>query len=197
VVVTQLKPITVVFTLPEDQIPALQQQLHAGNTLPVTAYDRSNTTKLATGTLQTVDNQIDPTTGTVKLKAIFQNDDETLFPNQFVNIGLLLSTLHNATLVPQSGVQRGAPGTYVYVIGPQQTVSVRKITLGPGDANNIVVTQGLKPGEQVVIDGADKLKDGAKVLLRQSTSNAPAASGKSQHRHGAQGKQSGNQPAAQ
>src|ERR1700683_1917222 len=143
VVITQLKPITVQFTLPEDQIPAMQQQLHAGNHMPVTAYDRSNTTKLATGTLQTVDNQIDPTTGTVKLKAIFQNEDATLFPNQFVNIGLLLSTLHNATLVPQSGVQRGAPGTYVYVIGPQQTVSVRKITLGPGDANNIVVTQGL------------------------------------------------------
>jgi multidrug efflux system membrane fusion protein len=197
VVVTQLKPITVVFTLPEDQIPALQQQLHAGATLPVTAYDRSNTTKLATGTLQTVDNQIDPTTGTVKLKAIFPNDDETLFPNQFVNAGLLLNTLHNATLIPQAGVQRGAPGTYVYVVGPQQTVSVRKVTLGPGDANNTVVTQGLNPGEQVVIDGADKLKDGAKVLLRSSTSNAAAGSGQRQHRQRAQGKQSGNQPAAQ
>ena len=197
VVVTQLKPITVVFTLPEDQIPALQQQLHAGNTLPVTAYDRSNTTKLATGALQTVDNQIDPTTGTVKLKAIFQNDDETLFPNQFVNIGLLLNTLHNATLIPQAGVQRGAPGTYVYVIGPQQTVSIRKITLGPGDATNIVVTQGLKAGEQVVTDGADKLKDGAKVLLRQNTSTAAAGSGQQQHRKGTQGKKSGNPPAAQ
>jgi membrane fusion protein, multidrug efflux system len=199
VVVTQLKPITVVFTLPEDQIPALQQQLHAGNTLAATAYDRTNTTKLASGKLQTIDNQIDPTTGTVKLKALFPNDDETLFPNQFVNTGLLLNTLHNATLIPQAGVQRGAPGTYVYVIGPQQTVSVRKVTLGPGDANNIVVTQGLKPGEQVVIDGADKLKDGAKVLLRQNTKNAAgtAAPAQHQHRHGAQGSKSGNPPAAQ
>jgi multidrug efflux system membrane fusion protein len=199
VVVTQLKPITVVFTLPEDQIPALQEQLHAGHTLPVSAYDRSNTTKLATGALQTIDNQIDATTGTVKLKAIFPNDDETLFPNQFVNVGLLLNTLHNATLIPQAGVQRGAPGTYVYVIGSQQTVSVRKITLGPGDANNIVVTQGLNVGEQVVIDGADKLKDGAKVLLRQKNSAAAgaAASAQKQHRHAAQGAQSGNPPAAQ
>jgi membrane fusion protein, multidrug efflux system len=184
VVVTQLQPITVVFTLPEDQIPALQAQLHAGKTLPVTAYDRSHTTQLATGTLQTVDNQIDPTTGTVKLKAIFANDDETLFPNQFVNIALLLNTLHNATLIPQAGVQRGAPGTYVYVIDAQQAVSVRKVVLGPGDATNVVITNGLKPGEMVVVDGADKLKDGAKVLLRQPNAPAtPAAAAPAQHRH--------------
>jgi multidrug efflux system membrane fusion protein len=184
VVVTQLQPITVVFTLPEDQIPALQAQLHAGKTLPVTAYDRSHTTQLATGSLQTIDNQIDPTTGTVKLKAVFANDDEILFPNQFVNIALLLNTLHNATLIPQAGVQRGAPGTYAYVIDAQQAVSVRKVSLGPGDATNVVITNGLKPGEMVVIDGADKLKDGAKVLLRQP--NAPAtsaAAAPAQHRH--------------
>jgi membrane fusion protein, multidrug efflux system len=184
VVVTQLQPITVVFTLPEDQIPALQAQLHAGKTLSVTAYDRSHTTQLATGTLQTVDNQIDPTTGTVKLKAIFANTDETLFPNQFVNIALLLNTLHNATLIPQAGVQRGAPGTYVYLIGAQQTVSVRKVQLGPGDATNVVINKGLKPGETVVVDGADKLKDGAKVLLRQQNAAAtPAAAAPAQHRH--------------
>jgi multidrug efflux system membrane fusion protein len=198
VVVTQLEPITVVFTLPEDQIPALQTQLHAGKTLPVTAHDRSGAKVLATGQLQTVDNQIDPTTGTVKLKAIFPNDDETLFPNQFVNVSLLLDTLHNATLIPQAGVQRGAPGTYVYVIGAQQTVSVRKVTLGPGDATNTVITQGLKPGEMVVVDGADKLKDGAKVVLRQN--NAPAAAAAApaprQHRHAAPAGQ-GTQPAAQ
>jgi multidrug efflux system membrane fusion protein len=199
VVVTQLKPITVVFTLPEDQIPPLQAQLHAGKTLAVTAFDRSRSTQLASGSLQTVDNQIDPTTGTVKLKAVFPNDDETLFPNQFVNVSLLLNTLHNATLIPQAGVQRGAPGTYVYVIDSQQSVSVRKVTLGPGNATDTVITQGLKPGETVVVDGADKLKDGAKVMARQSAATAPAATAapaQHKHRHAAPADQ-GTQPAAQ
>ena len=135
VVVTQLQPITVVFTLPEDQIPPLLKQLHAGRTLPVTAYDRSNTHQLASGTLQSVDSQIDTTTGTIKLKAIFPNTDESLFPQQFVNVVLLLDTLHGATLIPQAAIQRGAPGTYVYVVNTDQTVSVRKVTLGPGDAD--------------------------------------------------------------
>jgi multidrug efflux system membrane fusion protein len=166
VVITQLKPISVVFTLPEDEIPPLLQQLHAGATLPVTAYDRSDTHQLASGALQSIDSQIDVTTGTIRLKAIFPNDDESLFPQQFVNVVLLLNTLHGATLIPQAGVQRGAPGTYVYVVNADQTVSVRKVTLGPGDATNLSITEGLKPGEKVVVDGADKLKDGAKVLLR-------------------------------
>jgi len=199
VVVTQLQPITVVFTLPEDEIPDLLKQLHAGTTLPVSAYDRSNTHPLASGTLQSIDSQIDTTTGTIRLKALFPNTDESLFPQQFVNVVLLLDTLHGATLIPQAGVQRGAPGTYVYVInGPDQTVSVRKVTLGPGDATNVSIANGLKPGEMVVVDGADKLKDGAKVLLRQpSTAGAPAgpahapgqgqppgqARGKGGHRH--------------
>jgi|HubBroStandDraft_1064217.scaffolds.fasta_scaffold64229_2 multidrug efflux system membrane fusion protein len=166
VVVTQLQPITVVFTLPEDDIPPLLKRLQSGATLPVTAYDRTNTQVLATGTLQSIDSQIDNTTGTLKLKAIFPNTDQSLFPQQFVNVVLLLDTLHGATLIPQAGVQRGAPGTYVYVINADQSVSVRKVTLGPGDPTNITVTQGLTPGESVVVDGADKLKDGAKVLLR-------------------------------
>ncbi len=185
VVITQMKPITVVFTLAEDDIPQLMQQVHASHTLTVTAWDRSNTHQLAAGALQSVDSQIDPTTGTVKLKAIFPNDDESLFPQQFVNVVLLLNTLHGATLIPQAGVQRGAPGTYVYVVDPDQTVSVRKVSLGPGDANNVSIKQGLTPGELVVVDGADKLKDGAKVLLRQ-TNGAPAVAGQSQgghHRH--------------
>jgi membrane fusion protein, multidrug efflux system len=176
VVVTQLTPITVVFTLPEDDIPPLMKQLHAGVTLPVTAWDRTNTQQLATGTLQSIDSQIDTTTGTIKLKAIFPNTDETLFPQQFVNVVLLLDTQHGATLIPQAGVQRGAPGTYVYVIGADETVSVRKVTLGPGDATNIAITQGLKPGETVVVDGADKLKDGAKVVLRQAAGASGGAS---------------------
>jgi multidrug efflux system membrane fusion protein len=176
VVIAQLQPITVVFSLPEDQIPPLLAQLHAGNTLPVTAFDRTNTTKLASGTLQSIDSQIDATTGTLKMKASFANEAESLFPQQFVNIVLLLNTLHGATLVPQAAVQRGAPGTYVYVVNGG-TVSVRKVTLGPGNATDIGIQDGLKPGESVVIDGADKLKDGAKVLVRTAPGAAagPAA----------------------
>ena len=187
VVVTQLKPITVVFTLPEDDIPPLLQRLHAGATLPVTAWDRSNTHQLASGTLQSIDSQIDTTTGTIRLKAVFANDDESLFPQQFVNVVLLLDTLHGATLIPQAGVQRGAPGTYVYVVNPDQTVIVRKVTLGPGDANNVAITAGLKLGESVVVDGADKLKDGAKVLLHQgsgSRSGVVAPPGGAMHQPG-------------
>jgi membrane fusion protein, multidrug efflux system len=185
VVITQMQPITVVFTLPEDQIPPLLVQLHAGKTLTATAWDRANTRQLASGTLQSVDSQIDPTTGTIKLKALFANTDEGLFPQQFVNVVLLLDTLHGATLVSQAAIQRGAPGTYVYVVNPaDQTVSVRKVTLGSGDPTNVSITQGLKPGEIVVVDGADKLKDGAKVLLRKP---GAASSG------GAQGAKQGAQ----
>ena len=175
VVVTQLKPISVVFALPEDQIPPILEQTHAGQTLTVTAYDRSHTTQVASGTLQSLDSQIDTTTGTVKLKAIFANPDEKLFPNQFVNVDLLVSTLESATLIPQSAVQRGAPGTYVYVVNPDQTVSVRKVTLGPGNALNIAIQDGLKPGDIVVVDGADRLKDGAKILVRTGSGGAGAA----------------------
>jgi multidrug efflux system membrane fusion protein len=175
VVVTQLQPITVVFTLPEDDVPALLQRMHAGATLPVTAWDRSNAHQLASGTLQSIDSQIDTTTGTIRLKAVFANEDQGLYPQQFVNVVLLLDTLHNATLIPQAGVQRGAPGTYVYLVNSDQTVSVRKVTLGPGDANNIAITAGLKLGDTVVVDGADKLKDGAKVLVRQGGRPGEAA----------------------
>ncbi len=178
VVVTQLKPITVLFTLPEDDIPPLMKQMHAGVTLPVTAWDRTNTTQLATGALQSIDSQIDTTTGTIRLKAIFPNADESLFPQQFVNVVLLLDTLKGATLIPQAGVQRGAPGTYVYVVNAaDQTVAVRKVTLGAGDAVNISITQGLTVGESVVVDGADKLKDGAKVMLRQAAGGTGGAAG--------------------
>jgi multidrug efflux system membrane fusion protein len=209
VVVTQMKPITVVFALPEDQIPPILEQMHAGKTLPVTAYDRSHTTQLASGSLDSIDSQIDTTTGTVKLKAIFANTDERLFPNQFVNADLLVNTLQGATLIPQAAVQRGAPGTYVYVVNADSTVNVRKITLGAGDATNIAVTQGVKPGEVIVIDGADRLKDGAKVLLRQGAgakapqgpgqSTAQGSSGQKQHQqrrgnHGTAADQGGQPP---
>jgi multidrug efflux system membrane fusion protein len=203
VVVTELEPITVVFTLPEDEIPSLLKQMRAGTTLPVTAFDRSNTRQLATGTLQSIDSQIDNTTGQIRLKAVFANADESLYPQQFVNVVLLLDTLHGATLIPQSAVQRGAPGTYVYVVNADQTVSVRKVTLGPSDPNNVTVSAGLKPGEVVVIDGADRLKDGAKVQLRQERASGaggagapgaphgPGPGGQRGHRHPQQGSSGG------
>ena len=178
VVVTELEPITVVFTLPEDNIPPLLKRIQAGATLPVTAWDRTNTHQLATGTLQSIDSQIDTTTGTIRLKAVFANEDGSLFPQQFVNAVLLLDSLRGATLIPQAAVQRGAPGTFVYVVNTSaQTVSVRKVTLGPGDATNIAVTAGLNPGDSVVVDGADKLKDGAKVLLRERGAGSGASPG--------------------
>jgi multidrug efflux system membrane fusion protein len=194
-VVTQLQPITVVFPLPEDQIPPILDQLHQGSALPITAYDRSHRTKLAEGTMATVDSQIDTSTGTLKLKALFPNADRHLFPNQFVNVDLLLDTLHGTTLIPQSAIERGAPGTFVYVVNPNSTVSVRKIALGPADVTNVSVISGLTPGEQVVVDGADRLKDGAKILLRSSAGDAgpraaPAGQlggAKGQHRRRNQG----------
>jgi membrane fusion protein, multidrug efflux system len=144
----------------------------------VTAWDRSNTHQLASGTLQSIDSEIDPTTGTIRLKAAFPNSDENLFPQQFVNAVLLLDTLHDATLISQAAIQRGEPGTFVYVVDPSnQTVSVRKVVLGPGDPNNVSIKSGLKPGEMVVIDGADKLKEGAQVQVRQA--NAPPAATRS------------------
>jgi multidrug efflux system membrane fusion protein len=184
VVVTQLQPITVVFTLAEDDIPSIQKRLHAGATLPVTVRDRANKNVLGTGTLETIDNQIDTTTGTVKLKAMFDNPDETLFPNQFVNAELLLDTIHDALLVPQAGIQNGAPGSFVYLLQPNGTVSIQKVVLGVGDSNNVVVTSGLKAGDQIVVDGADRLKDGAKVTV-------PAA-----HAAAATGSSASDQPAA-
>lgn len=175
VVITQMKPITAIFSLPEDDLPTIVKRLNAGATLDVAAYDRTNTTKLATGKLVSVDNQIDTATGTVKLRAQFSNEDGLLFPNQFVNIRLLADVLQNATVIPTAAVQRGAPGTFVYVAKPDDTVAVQTIKLGPTDGTNVAITSGLTPGEKVVIDGADKLRDKAKIVLRQET--APAAPG--------------------
>lgn len=172
VVVTQLQPISVIFTLPEDNLPAVLTQLHAGAVLQATAYDRTNTVKLDTGKLETVDNQIDTTTGTVKLRAIFDNPQETLFPNQFVNVKLLVETLRGVDLVPSAAIQRGAPGTFVYQVKPDRTVSVQKVKLGPTDGQQVVILSGVAPGESVVDDGADRLKDGAKVTLAAAAGGA-------------------------
>jgi multidrug efflux system membrane fusion protein len=148
-------------------------------TLTVTAYDRSQQTKLATGTLTTMDNQIDVTTGTVKLRAQFANEDEGLFPNQFVNIELLVDTQHDSLIVPTSAIQRGAPGTFVYAVQPDSTVKVVPVKLGASANDRVVIASGLDSGAKVVIDGADKLRDGAKVALAAepgaADAGAPAA----------------------
>jgi multidrug efflux system membrane fusion protein len=173
VVITQLKPISVIFSLPEDNLAPIIKRLRAGASLAVVAYDRGGKIKLDTGTLATFDNQIDTSTGTFKLRAQFDNSAETLFPNQFVNVQLLVDTLTGVAVMPTAAVQRGAPGTFVYALKPDGTVAVQKIALGPGSAERVVVTEGLKPGDRVVTDGADKLRDGAKV----TTPAAPASDG--------------------
>ncbi|MET1027746.1 MAG: MdtA/MuxA family multidrug efflux RND transporter periplasmic adaptor subunit [Dongiaceae bacterium] len=168
VVVTQLQPISVIFSLPEDDLPLLMRRVQGNATLPVTVFDRSQSRKLATGTLSTVDNQIDITTGTVKLRASFDNNDNALFPNQFVNATLLADTLHDAIIIPVAAVQHGAPGAYVYAVKSDNTVEVRPVTVGPSAGDNVAITAGLTAGEQVVVDGVDKLRDGAKVTVTLS-----------------------------
>jgi len=165
VVITQVNPISVIFTTPEDNLPQVMRRLRGGATLDVIAYDRTGANELARGTLDTVDNQIDTTTGTVKLRAIFDNKEETLFPNQFVNIKLIVNTIREADILPNSAIQRGAPGTFVYVVKPDRTVAVQKVTLGPTDGQRVAIMSGLQPGDSVVVDGTDRLRDGAKVTV--------------------------------
>ncbi|MEP9375288.1 MdtA/MuxA family multidrug efflux RND transporter periplasmic adaptor subunit [Aquabacter sp. CN5-332] len=175
VVIAQLKPITVVFSLPEDQVPAVLRRVSAGAELPVTVFDRNRRAQIATGKLTTVDNQVDVSTGTVKLKAEFPNTDDALFPIQFVNVDLLVDTLSGATVIPSAAVQRGAPGTFVYLIQPDESVTVRKVVLGPSHDDKVAVTSGLAPGDKIVLDGADKLKEGARV--REPDAQRPAQQG--------------------
>jgi len=163
IVVTELQPISVLFSVPEDNIDSIMSQVNDGHSLRVDAYDRSQTKKLATGKLSTVDNQIDTTTGTVKLRANFDNEDGTLFPQQFVNVRLLVNTLHNQTIVPAAAIQRGASGAFVFVLNSDSTVTMRAVTLGAVDGDNQAISKGLNVGETVVTDGADRLKDGADV----------------------------------
>ncbi len=154
---------------------SVMKRVRAGDALPVEALNREQTVRLAEGTLASVDNLIDPTTGTVKLKARFANEDSALFPNQFVNVRMRIDTLHDATLIPSSAVQRGAQGMYVYVVKDDHTVTVRPVKIGPSDGPRIAVTEGLAPGEQVVIDGVDRLREGAAVEVseRRPELNAP------------------------
>ncbi len=165
VVITQLKPIDVLFTLPEDNLPPVLKKVHEGEKLDAEVYDRSGQQKLASGALASLDNLISTTTGTVNAKAEFANDDEGLFPNQFVNVRLLLDVLHDATIIPTSALERGSSGLFVYVVQPDKTVSVRNIKTGPTEGERVAVTDGLQVGEVVVTSGADRLRDGSKVEL--------------------------------
>jgi multidrug efflux system membrane fusion protein len=184
VVINQLQPITVIFAIPEDNVTTLMRRLHEGTPLNVEAYDRANSGKLADGTLLTVDNEIDVTTGTVKLRAQFANTDGLLFPNQFVNIQLLQELLHNQIIIPNAAVRRGAPNgvvtTFVYVVNADRTVTVRPVTLGVVDGERVAIAAGLAAGEIVVTEGGDRLRDGAQVQLPNATpapAGAPRAPG--------------------
>ncbi|MEN3354698.1 MAG: rane fusion protein multidrug efflux system [Betaproteobacteria bacterium] len=169
VVITQLQPISVIFTIAEDNVATVMRRVKAGDKLPVDGWDRADKTKLASGVLSTVDNQIDPTTGTVKLRAQFSNDDFALFPNQFVNARMLVDTIRGATVIPNAAIQRGNQGTFVYVVSADNAVSVRPVKLGPAQGEIVAVDAGVTPGELVVTDGADRLREGARVQIADRT----------------------------
>jgi membrane fusion protein, multidrug efflux system len=162
-VITQLQPISVIFSLPQDQLPQVTTKMRAGGQLPVDAFDRDNTAKIASGTLASIDNQIDTTTGTYKLKAMFKNDDNVLFPNQFVNVHLLVDTKRNLTIVPTAAIQRGPQGTYVYAVDSSNVVKIHNVTIAQTTNDSAGLSNGVNPGEVVVIDGQDKLQEGSKV----------------------------------
>ena len=172
VIITQVQPISVIFTLPQDQLPQVFDKLHKGAQLAVEAYDRDNTAKIASGKLLTIDNQIDTTTGTYKLKAVFNNDDNVLFPNQFVNTHLLVDTKHNLSLAPLSALQRGPQGTYVYIVDPQNAVKIETVTVAQITGGTVGISQGLAPGQVVVTDGQDKLQEGTQVVPNRAPSSA-------------------------
>ena len=181
VVITQLQPITVLYPIPEDNVQQILQRYANGEPVAVEAWDRDQKAKLATGKLVTIDNQIDTTTGTVKLRAEFPNTNLALFPNQFVNVRMLVQTLADATLVPSAAIQRGAPGAFVYIVKSDQTVTVSTVKLGPVQGETTAITSGVSPGDVVVVDGADKLKEGAKVeLTTRDAQAAPPAKGRQQ-----------------
>lgn len=171
-VITQLQPIAVIFSLPQDQLAQVLTKLHGKQQLPVEAYDRDDTTKIATGKLLTIDNQIDTTTGTYKLKAEFSNEKETLFPNQFVNTHLLVDTRRNLTIVPSPAIQRGPQGTYVYLAQKDNSVKIQPVTIALSSGSSVGIATGLQPGDSVVVDGQDKLQDGSKIEARSPTGGA-------------------------
>jgi len=177
-VITQVQPISVVFTLPEDDIPAVMRRWRSGDTLVIDAYDRAGQQKLASGKLLAVDNQIDASTGTLKLKAQFDNEDRTLFANQFVNIKMRLDTLRVATLAPSAAIQHGASGAFVYLVKDDNSITVRRVKTGPADGETVAILEGLAPNDKLVIDGADKLREGSQVKVIDKTKAAAPATGK-------------------
>lgn len=198
-IITQLQPISVIFTTSEDNLAAILKPLHAGSKMSVTAYDRANTVSLESGYLETLDNQIDTTTGTVKLRALFDNKEAMLFPNQFVNTKLLVNVIKDATIVPTPAVLNGSSGAFVYVVKPDNTVTVRNVKIGPVDGERTSIKTGLQVGERVVIDGSDRLKEGAKITIpadkpagasgASGAAPASAASGAHHGRHKQQAQQ--------
>src|SRR4029077_3258125 len=170
IVITEIGPISVIFAIPEDSLPQVQQAMRGGHQLPVEAYDRDLKHKLATGSLMTIDNQIDPTTGTVKFKAVFPNKEAALFPNQFVNARLLVNTVHDVILVPNASIQHSPQSAFVYVVKQDNTVEARNVQVQGSEGDQTAVARGLSAGETVVTDGVDKLQPGSKVALRGSQS---------------------------
>jgi len=181
-VITQLQPIAVIFALPQDQLPQVATKLRNNQPMAVEAYDRDDISKIESGKLLTIDNQIDTTTGTYKLKAVFNNDQNLLFPNQFVNVHLLADVKKNMVIVPASAIQRGPQGTYVYVVQNGDTAKIQTVTVAQTTANDVGLSAGLSEGAVVVVDGQDKLQDNSKV----STTTAPAGQSNAQNPNGAQ-----------
>ncbi len=171
-VITQEQPITVIFPIPEDNLPSVLRKLKTGESLQVDAFDREQTHKIATGFLLTADNQVDTTTGTVRLKAQFTNEDSALFPNQFVNARLLMDTLRGVTVVPSSAVQHSPKGTFVYEVKEDRTVTIRWVKTGPSEGDQVSIEQGISPGEIVVVEGAERLKEGSRVEVQKQASDS-------------------------
>jgi len=206
-VIIQVQPISVLFTIPEDSLPQVRDRLKKNADLEVRVLDRAQKTELAVGRLDTTDNVIDTTTGTVKLRAVFPNADEALFPNQFVNVRLLVDTVKDAVVVPVAAVQRGQPGTFVYLVKADDTVEIRVVELGASDGEKVAILKGLQAGDQVVIDGVDRLRDGAKIRKPAAApprasagppiANAPPAGQQRQRANGGPGGGPGGASAAQ
>jgi multidrug efflux system membrane fusion protein len=185
-VITQLQPVAVLFTVPQDAMPVVMKRMQSGEKIPVEAWDREQKARLAEGALASADNQVDPATGTVKLKAQFTNDDYALFPNQFVNVRMKLDTLSGVIVIPSAAVQRGAQGLFVFVVGPEKTVAQRVVKLGPTEGSRVAVTDGLREGDLVVVDGMDRLRPGGavEVAAARPEIRVPEVKGKGQRRKG-------------
>lgn len=199
VVITQLQPITVIFTVPQDNLPVVMKRIQTGERIPVEALDRDQNQKnrLGSGILLTVDNQIDTTTGTVRLKAQLNNDDSKLFPNQFVNVRMLIDVRRDVTTVPSAALQRGARGLFVYVVKEDRTVTLRDVKTGPTEADSTVIESGIEPGELVVVDGMDRLREGARVELPTAEKGGARKGGDGERRKGGGNRRKGGDKSAE